>query len=168
MPIGVHLEPKQVTCRQCSTNFRCIGSRTKAQFCCNKCYADFRRSLPLNPIVCVGCKKTFVPLKKGIRYCSKQCAGFLRRRNLEKMQIYPNAKYAKRVLAGEQQSCSVCGWNDEPGILELHHKDRNSKNNHISNLQIMCPNCHSLEHYRAKDGQFSNNLGRSIKPKTTN
>lgn len=44
--------------------------------------------------------------------------------------------------------CEICGiseWNSEPVVLELDHKDSNHLNNEISNLQIICPNCHAQE-----------------------
>ena len=44
--------------------------------------------------------------------------------------------------------CQRCGYNNEPLILGIHHKDRNRHNNDISNLEILCPNCHSLEHLK--------------------
>jgi 5-methylcytosine-specific restriction endonuclease McrA len=44
------------------------------------------------------------------------------------------------------KACQRCGYDDEVGILVLHHKDRNRENNHLSNLEILCPNCHALEH----------------------
>jgi hypothetical protein len=45
--------------------------------------------------------------------------------------------------------CQVCGWNEINRItkrvpLELHHKDGDCKNNKEDNLEILCPNCHSL------------------------
>jgi ribosomal protein L40E len=45
--------------------------------------------------------------------------------------------------------CEICGWGEINPFsgnipLELHHKDGNYKNNNIENLQILCPNCHSL------------------------
>ena len=39
--------------------------------------------------------------------------------------------------------CAVCGFDK---IVELHHKDRNRKNNNISNLIPLCPNHHRMAH----------------------
>lgn len=43
--------------------------------------------------------------------------------------------------------CEKCGnngeWNGESITLQIHHVDGNNKNNEISNLNILCPNCHS-------------------------
>ena len=45
--------------------------------------------------------------------------------------------------------CELCGWNKvNPHTgkipLEIHHKDGNWQNNKEDNLQVLCPNCHSL------------------------
>ena len=43
--------------------------------------------------------------------------------------------------------CEKCGarfWLGKRLPLELHHKDGNHHNNELSNLEILCPNCHSV------------------------
>lgn len=43
--------------------------------------------------------------------------------------------------------CEQCGfsmWNNQLIPLEIHHKDRNSLNNTLENIQLLCPNCHSI------------------------
>jgi len=45
-----------------------------------------------------------------------------------------------------RRECSVCNlteWNGEEAPLELDHIDGNPQNNLISNLRIICPNCHA-------------------------
>ena len=47
----------------------------------------------------------------------------------------------------KKDECEMCGINEWMGskiCLELHHKDGNRYNNELENLQILCPNCHSL------------------------
>lgn len=43
--------------------------------------------------------------------------------------------------------CSECGqlptWNSKPLVLQLDHIDGDSDNNHLSNLRLLCPNCHT-------------------------
>ena len=42
--------------------------------------------------------------------------------------------------------CEKCGnteWLGQPIKLEVHHKDGDRSNNDLSNLQLLCPNCHS-------------------------
>ena len=44
-----------------------------------------------------------------------------------------------------EYKCSICGlppvWNDKPLSLTLDHIDGNNKNNELSNLRWVCPNC---------------------------
>lgn len=42
------------------------------------------------------------------------------------------------------QRCNNIKWENELIPLELHHIDGNHKNNNLSNIQLLCPNCHSL------------------------
>lgn len=42
------------------------------------------------------------------------------------------------------ESCKLETWLDKEIALELHHVDGDKTNNCKENLQILCPNCHSL------------------------
>ena len=39
--------------------------------------------------------------------------------------------------------CAITDWNGVKLVFHLDHRDGNNKNNMLSNLQIVCPNCHS-------------------------
>jgi hypothetical protein len=39
--------------------------------------------------------------------------------------------------------CSIANWNGKVLSLHLDHIDGNPKNNLITNLRLLCPNCHS-------------------------
>ena len=42
-------------------------------------------------------------------------------------------------------------WLGEPIPLELHHIDGNKQNHQLSNLQMLCPNCHSItDNFKSK------------------
>ncbi len=43
----------------------------------------------------------------------------------------------------ECEKCHINEWNEEMLVLELDHINGNHKDNHLENLQILCPNCHS-------------------------
>jgi len=51
-------------------------------------------------------------------------------------------------------SCTICGiedWNHKPLKLELDHIDGVRTNHELSNLRLLCPNCHSqTDTYRSK------------------
>ena len=45
-----------------------------------------------------------------------------------------------------EYKCSHCGiseWNGKPLSLQIHHIDGDHFNNELSNLEFICPNCHS-------------------------
>jgi hypothetical protein len=59
--------------------------------------------------------------------------------------------------------CSGCGlstWQGQPIPLELDHRNGDNRDNELSNLRLLCPNCHAFTPtYRGK------NRGRHIVPK---
>ena len=57
----------------------------------------------------------------------------------------------ENYLVNQCDNCGLNKWLGEPISLELHHKDKNHNNNNLSNLQILCPNCHSLIHKLDRD-----------------
>jgi len=65
------------------------------------------------------------------------------------------AEWWKRYLLDTLGKCQQCGYDTEPGILTLHHIDRNPHRNCMENIRLLCPICHALDHFTAKDGQFS-------------
>ena len=50
----------------------------------------------------------------------------------------------------ECEECKISEWHNQPAPLELHHVDHDPKNNELSNLKILCSNCHSLKHKKNK------------------
>lgn len=106
---------------------------------------------------CLICGKI---LTKGqTKFCSQDHANQYKRE--EKIQNWLNGldegwsgtntkKFIRNYLIEKNNyKCERCGWgqrNPYSGLipLQLHHIDGNYKNNKIDNLQILCPNCHSL------------------------
>ncbi len=54
------------------------------------------------------------------------------------------SEYRRLAFHVYPHRCAVCGYNNVLDILEVHHIDGNRANNDISNLIILCPNCHRL------------------------
>ena len=42
--------------------------------------------------------------------------------------------------------CERCGFDHYAAII-VHHKDRDRDNNTLENLEVLCANCHAIEHY---------------------
>ena len=61
-----------------------------------------------------------------------------------------SAKRRRLIEEGiKEAKCEICQlseWMGKPIPLELHHIDFNHHNNDLSNLQILCSNCHMQAH----------------------
>ena len=71
------------------------------------------------------------------------------------------------IAAGlKEDKCDCCGiseWNGKPITIQCHHKDGNTKNNKLENLEFLCPNCHSqTDNYGSKNVKNKENLNRQV------
>jgi hypothetical protein len=72
---------------------------------------------------------------------------------------YSTSHLSKRLVKEglKEYKCECCGikeWNSNKISLELNHKDGDNSNHSLSNLELLCPNCHSqTDTYRNKKGK---------------
>lgn len=60
----------------------------------------------------------------------------------------------EKVKIHQCESCLQEKWLTKQIPLELHHKDGNKNNHKLSNLQLLCPNCHALtDTFRGKNSK---------------
>lgn len=62
--------------------------------------------------------------------------------------IYSSKDLLKRLFKEKikEQKCECCGiseWQNKPITLQLHHINGNHYDNRLSNLKVLCLNCHS-------------------------
>lgn len=132
-------------CERCNISFKRLPGHKKQRFCSKRC----GRLKPFKPPeyrVCRFCKITFFPSHGLQLYCSRACGSRIRP---------AGRKRHKKALLAIARNCHRCGWATEGRILELHHMDRNRRNNKQDNLALLCPNCHALDHFHAHDGRFT-------------
>ena len=84
---------------------------------------------------------------------------------LVKDSPYININHLRERLFKEsvkEQRCECCGlteWLNKPIRFEIHHINGDNKDHRLENIQILCPNCHSLtDNYRGKNKVLSTHL----------
>lgn len=82
---------------------------------------------------------------------------------------YDVSNYIRRYLFEKHNcKCEKCGWgeiNETTGNipLQIHHKDGDCTNNCEENLQLLCPNCHSLTETFGNSNKNSKRIYRKQK-----
>lgn len=151
-------------CKNCEKELTEQQVKNGNLFCSHSCSASFnnrggcKNGTPYsNSGFCLNCGK---PISKRYKYCNNTCSA-----------KYKESQYIIRWKLGEEtglkgkddviasvknylfeknnNSCQLCGWkqinpytNKIP--LQIHHIDGDCTNNKEENLQLLCPNCHSL------------------------
>jgi endogenous inhibitor of DNA gyrase (YacG/DUF329 family) len=87
------------------------------------------------------------------KFCDNKCQGLFKwqHETIPKIELgigrSDPATYKKYLLETRGANCSECGqdsvWNKKPLMLQLDHIDGDSDNNSLSNLRLLCPNCHT-------------------------
>ena len=116
--------------------------------------------------ICEVCGK---PIPDGFvnkHTCSTKCGGVYRHNQkvndwlehpdkYDRSDRYPFIK--EYLMSIHDNKCEICGWsvtNQYTGVipLQIHHINGDSTDNRIENLQLLCPNCHTLtENYGSRN-----------------
>ena len=137
--LGIKLEQKRVInptehfnkgkktfhkCLNCGKEFehRCNGSHNK--FCCMQCQHDYEY-------------KAFIE-----KWKNGEENGVTGKYGI-------SSSIRKYLFEKYDNKCQICGWGEENPVshkipLQIHHIDGDCTNNKEENLQLLCPNCHSL------------------------
>ena len=123
---------KMGVCENCGNNFILYQS-SSGKFCSNKCHHEHERK----------------------EYISKWKNGEVD--GLINNGFSVSNHIRAYLLEKNDNKCQLCGWgeiNQYTGKvpLQIHHIDGNCANNKEENLQLLCPNCHSLtENYGSRN-----------------
>lgn len=131
----------------------------RQKYCSKKCKNHKQYIDGINRYKCVECGKEFKSSNKQRKFCSSRCSADNRNRKL--LEEWLIGKYSidantaipnfirKFLFEQSNNKCSECGFegynkSTNRTILQIHHVDGNSGNNHKSNLKVLCPNCHAM------------------------
>lgn len=156
-----------VKCLNCGKEFEVpIGWNGHVKkFCSQSCSASYNnRKRGHKPMikhtVCGYCGKDLYNKQYGTKYCSIECQNkkeqeeyIIRWKKGEENGLSGRYGISKRIrqyfFEKFDCKCEKCGWGEENPVthkvpLQIHHKDGDCLNNKEENLELLCPNCHSL------------------------
>jgi len=155
-----------VNCLNCNKEFGAENrdlNRGWGKFCSSQCSSIYNWALKRGPnTICGWCEEKFYrkPSKKkdhrsksGLFFCCREHKDLAQRvdgLNDIKPSHYKIGEYRKKALSYYGLTCNRCGYNQTEYVLEVHHKDRDRSNNALSNLEVLCANCHKEEHLEDK------------------
>jgi hypothetical protein len=120
---------------------------------------------------CPTCHEEFSKKGNG-KYCSRRCYWKVRgtaydpqssyrgggpRKDRSEFRVVNSPRIQRLYLLKQVSACERCGWGEHKEVLEMHHKNENKKDGRRENLELICPNCHEVEHYLNKTGKYDAN-----------
>lgn len=157
--INENKKKKKKYCLNCGKELK--GQQVK--FCSHSCSStynnlDRHRNKKCSEAFCQNCGKQLT--NGNGKYCSEKCQ--MEHRYKQYIEKWKNGEvdgvkgkadisnHVRRYIFEKYDyKCQCCGWsetNKHTGKvpLQIHHIDGNCKNNKEENLELLCPNCHSL------------------------
>ena len=115
---------KKGICLNCGNEYNIYRSSRPGKFCSNKCQSEYEY-------------KTYIE-----RWKNGEEDGVIGKYGI-------SSHIRKYLFEKFNCSCQICGWNKintntNKIPLQIHHIDGDCLNNKEDNLQLLCPNCHSL------------------------
>lgn len=161
------IKNESVECKCCGEIFTSLISENR-KFCSSSCSSRYNNSIrpkiekkekkkrirtykEKSIGICQNCKKEIVKKdgRSKAKYCNSNCQSEyqMNDRIHSKKASFRTLKLFLIKTNGEK--CMKCGWCEKNPItnkvpIELEHIDGNSENNNLENLELLCPNCHSL------------------------
>ena len=165
--------------------------RNKKEFCnqsCSASYNNVRRNGnterkspdPNKKYYCLNCGKELkYSSSSNMKFCNQKCMNdYKHKQYIEswkegkeegRVGMYGISDHIRRYFFEKyNSSCQICGWNKiNPHTgkvpLQLHHIDGDCLNNKEENLQLLCPNCHSLTENFGNSNKNSSRIYRKQK-----
>jgi hypothetical protein len=151
---------KNGNCKQCGAPI-IICKSVQNRFCSSSCAATYNNTgkIRVPRKKCLNCSNMCYNLHT--KFCTHKCSSEYRlNQNIEKWKAGKVSGHSgagctvrlfiRRYLFKKYDNkCCKCGWHEVNSVtkkipLEINHIDGNAKNTIESNLELICPNCHSL------------------------
>ena len=165
--------PVEKSCKNESCGKSFITLNKNKFFCARKCYNNWSKlNHPKDDsrqTICPKCSGEKAPYSIHCKFC------YIEEKVQAKINTWLNGEWRggsdiklsntirRYLLEQANYACCKCGFNtmhpaDGQPVLEINHIDGDGANHLPSNLEVICPNCHSLTpNYRAR------NLGKGRK-----
>ena len=156
------IEKPKIFCLYCGKEI--ISKDSRRKFCNQSCaasYNNLKRSKNCEKIknkYCLNCGKE-LNIHQNV-FCCSECS--FEYKHKEYIKLWKTGEkngmsgpdgisktIRKYLFEKYNNKCQLCGWGEEnPHThkvpLQIHHIDGDCTNNKEENLQLLCPNCHSL------------------------
>lgn len=150
--------------------------KSSSKFCSHSCAASFNNSIRFKKVK--KCKYCGSPIEGRKTFCDSECFKKFRKeksinewKSGERKSEYTSDFIREFLFKKNNNKCEKCGWSEVNPYtgkipLQVHHIDGDCTNNSEENLQLLCPNCHSLtENFGSKNKGFSRRTKRQEKRK---
>lgn len=132
-------------CKYCSCPLSYYDKKIKKAFCNSSCAAFFNKNRKQkNYNTCANCSSQ---IEKPNKYCSSECQyNYKTNIKIKNKSFKTDAalkRYLKKTRPHMCESCQNTDWMGQSIPLQMDHIDGNSENQDLSNLRLLCPNCHA-------------------------
>lgn len=132
--------------------YRRPAQLAKGEVFCSVLCSNYRKKVVVHCSVC----GVAVPTKKRAKTCSRTCANKSRigaKYNQGRPHdiVHKSVKLRQTLISERGQKCNRCPF-DFAEILHVHHviERCNGGTDDHDNLELLCPNCHTMHHYLLK------------------
>jgi 5-methylcytosine-specific restriction endonuclease McrA len=129
--VSLYRRPSQISSGDVFCSFQCTGKSQQKTKVCKICKENY-----------IGAKMT----------CSRSCSnkartGISYTKEGKFDKAYQGTLLKEKLASTRGGKCERCGMNNY-AILQVHHKKERHKGgtNHATNLELLCPNCHTTHH----------------------
>jgi hypothetical protein len=159
----------KINCKRCNKEHEVETreiNRGAGKFCSSKCANQYRaenlqdlelnvecswcsKKIHLSPSKMSGSKSRLYFCCRNHKDCAQKIGGIKEIMPTHYGTMPPDHAQHYRRIAFENKPkiCERCKYDQHPAAIIVHHKDRNRMNDDINNLEVLCANCHAIEHW---------------------